>query len=55
MANRPVKKHENVPAEDLRRYPVGEKMKKGSKLACLGCRGKNPTCKGCDGEGFIKI
>lgn len=37
------------------KYPAGTKMKKGNKLACLGCNGKNNVCPGCDGTGFIQI
>ncbi len=51
----PRSKPEKIPAEELHRYPVGNKMKKGSKLQCLGCRGKNPNCAGCEGKGFIKV
>jgi hypothetical protein len=36
-------------------YPTGKKMKKGSKLDCLACKGKNPNCRGCGGTGKIVV
>ena len=38
-------------------YPTGKKMKKGSRLPCMGCnpRNPNPNCKGCKGKGYIIV
>ncbi len=51
---------EKAPSEELKvkggsKYPLYEKMKKGSKLKCLGCSGNNPDCKGCQGQGYIIV
>ncbi len=48
-----------TPREKLQKgkhtYPTGKKMKKGSRLECLGCKGKNPQCGGCGGKGYFIV
>jgi hypothetical protein len=47
--------HKREPVKPREKYPMGTRMKKGSELDCLACKGKNSSCKGCGGSGKIVV
>ncbi len=43
------------PVKPREKYPMGKRMKKGTKLDCLGCKGRSTSCPGCNGTGYIVV